>query len=78
MVGFPGCKCTLLTHVQYLASTCIPQVLLLRAAFNPLMPQPVLIPGAALTKVKVLALGPIEPHEVHTGLPLQLIQVLLD
>ncbi|KAK4821667.1 hypothetical protein QYF61_027135 [Mycteria americana] len=55
-----------------------PQVFLGRAALNPLIPQPVLIPGVALTQVQDLALGPVEPHEVHMGPLLQLVQVPLD
>jgi len=39
------------------------------------MPQPVLIPGAALTQVQDLMFGLVEPHEVHMGLILQLAQV---
>ncbi|KAK4822567.1 LOW QUALITY PROTEIN: hypothetical protein QYF61_016136 [Mycteria americana] len=55
-----------------------PQVLLHRAALNPLIPQPVLILGVAPTQVQDLALGLIEPHEVHTGPLLQLVQVPLN
>ena len=39
---------------------------------------PVLVPGVALTQVHDLALGPVEPHEVHMGPLLELVQVLLD
>jgi len=37
-----------------------------------------LIPGVASTQVQDLALGLAEPDEVHTGSPLQLVQVSLD
>jgi len=55
-----------------------PQVLLGRAALNPIIPQLVLILGVALTQVQDFALGLVEPHEVHIGPPLQLVQVTLD
>ncbi|KAK4822945.1 hypothetical protein QYF61_023445 [Mycteria americana] len=76
-VGLLGCEHTVLAHVQ-LFTHQYPQVLLSRAALNPLIPQPVLIPGVALTQVQDLALGLVEPHEVHTGPLLQLVQVPLD
>jgi len=55
-----------------------PQVLLNRAALNPLIPQPVLIAGVAPTQMQDPALGPVEPHEGHTGPLLELSQVPLD
>jgi len=55
-----------------------PQVLILRAALNPFIAQLVLIAGVALTQVQDLALGLVEPHEVHTGPLLKLVQVPLD
>ncbi|KAK4829842.1 hypothetical protein QYF61_006852 [Mycteria americana] len=55
-----------------------PQVLLHRAALNPFIPQPVLIPGVAPTQVQEPALGLVKPHEVHTRPLLQLVQVPLD
>jgi len=64
MVGFLGCKCTLTDHVELLIVKH-PQVLLLRAAFSPFIPQLVLVPGLAPTHVQDLALGVVEPHEVH-------------
>jgi len=54
-----------------------PQVLLGRAALNHIIPQPVLILRVAPTQVQDLALGLVEPHEVHTGPPLQLVRVSL-
>ncbi|KAK4816042.1 hypothetical protein QYF61_011050 [Mycteria americana] len=76
MVGFLGCECTLLAHIQ-LFTHQYPQVLL-RAAFNPFIPQPVLIPGVTLNQVQDLALGLVEPHKVHMGPLLELVQVPLD
>ncbi|KAK4827038.1 hypothetical protein QYF61_013222 [Mycteria americana] len=40
--------------------------------------QPVLIPGVAPTHVQDLALGLVEPHEVHMGPLLEFAQVPLD
>ncbi|KAK4810201.1 hypothetical protein QYF61_011795 [Mycteria americana] len=77
MVGFLGCECTLLAHVQLFIHQ-YPQVLLCRAALNPFIPQPLLIPGLAPTKLQDLALGLVEPHEVHTGPLLKIVQVPLD
>ncbi|KAK4816418.1 hypothetical protein QYF61_016854 [Mycteria americana] len=77
MAGFLGCERTLLARVQ-LFTHQYPQVLLCRAALNPFIPQPVLILGVALTQVQDLALGLVEPHEVHVGRLLELVQVPLD
>ncbi|KAK4821878.1 hypothetical protein QYF61_004394 [Mycteria americana] len=55
-----------------------PQVVLRRAALNAFIPQPVLIPQGAPTQVQDSAFGLVEPHEVHTGPLLQLVQVPLD
>ncbi|KAK4810853.1 LOW QUALITY PROTEIN: hypothetical protein QYF61_008825 [Mycteria americana] len=74
-VGFLGCERTLPAHVQLFIHQC-PQVLLLRAALNHIIPQPVLKPRIAPTQDP--ALGLVEPHEVHTGPLLQLAQVPLD
>ncbi|KAK4822214.1 hypothetical protein QYF61_011855 [Mycteria americana] len=54
------------------------QVLLSRAALNPFILQPVLIPGVAPTQVQDLALGLVEPHEVHMGPLFKFVQVILD
>jgi len=59
------------------SSTGHPQVLN-RAALNPFIFQSVLISGVALTEVQDLALGLVEPHEVHIGPLLELVQVLLN
>ncbi|GAB0178515.1 cAMP-dependent protein kinase inhibitor alpha [Grus japonensis] len=42
------------------------------------LPQSVLILGIAPTHVQDLAFGLVEPHEVHTGPLLKLVQVPLD
>ncbi|KAK4818005.1 hypothetical protein QYF61_004118 [Mycteria americana] len=76
-VGLLGCQCTLLAHVQLFVHQ-YPQVLFRRAALNPIIPQPVLKPRIAPTQVQDPALGLVEPHEVHTGPLLQLVQVPLD
>ncbi|KAK4830385.1 hypothetical protein QYF61_010612 [Mycteria americana] len=77
MVDFLGRECTLLAHVQ-LFTHQYPQVLLCRAALNLFIPQPVLTPGVAATQVQDLALGLVEPHEIHKGSLLELVQVPLD
>ena len=77
MVGFLGCDLILLAHIQLFIHQ-YPQVLLHRAALNPFIPQPVLLLGVALTQVQDLVLGLVEPHEVHMGPLLELVQVPLD
>ncbi|KAK4830254.1 hypothetical protein QYF61_009321 [Mycteria americana] len=76
-VGLLGCKRTLLAHVQLFIHQ-YPQVLLCKADLNPFIPQPVLISEVALTQLQDPALGLAEPHEVHMGPLLQLVQVPLD
>jgi len=76
-VGFLGCKCTLLAHVELLIHQ-YPQVFLLRAALEPLSAQPVLVFGIAPTHMKELAPGLVELHAVHTGPPLQPVKVPLN
>jgi len=58
--------------------TSNPQVLLGRAALSPLIHQPVLIAWLASTQMQDLALGLVEPHEVHTGPLFELVQVPVD
>jgi len=72
-----GCEHTLSGHVQ-LFVTQYAQVFLGRASLSPFIPQPVLVVGVALTQMQDPALGLVEPHEVHTGPLLQLVQVPLD
>jgi len=76
MVGFLGCKCILLGHVELLINKH-PQVLIARAALNPFSAQPVLILRVALMHVQDLALGLGELHEVHTSPPLKPVRVPL-
>ncbi|KAJ7422088.1 hypothetical protein WISP_39760 [Willisornis vidua] len=75
--GFLGCKHTLLAHVQPLAHQH-PQVLLIRAAFDLFVSQPMLILGVGLTQVQHLVLGLIKPHEIFTGPLFKVAQVPLD
>ncbi|KAK4805639.1 hypothetical protein QYF61_022397 [Mycteria americana] len=75
-VGFLGCERILPAHVQLFMHQ-YPKVLC-RAALNPFIPQPVLILEVVLTQVQDLALGLVEPHEVHMGPILKLVQVPLD
>lgn len=44
-----------------------------RAAFNPIMSQPVSIPGFALTHVQHLALGLVEPPDIPEVLQLDVV-----
>ena len=76
-VGFLGCKRTLPAHVELLINQ-YPQVLLLRAAFNPFLAQPIFMLGIAPTHVQDLARGRVELHAVCTGPPLQSVKVPLD
>ncbi|KAK4818202.1 hypothetical protein QYF61_008586 [Mycteria americana] len=76
-VGFLGCKCTLLAHVQLFIHQYL-QVLLRRAALYHIIPQPILKPRITPTQGQDPALGLVEPHEVRTGPLLQLVQVPLD
>jgi len=77
MTGLLGCEGTLVAHVQLFINKYA-QVLLVRAILNPFNPQPVLVPGVAPVQVQdpTLVLG--EPHEVHMGSFLKLVQVPLD
>ncbi|KAK4828650.1 hypothetical protein QYF61_000298 [Mycteria americana] len=76
MLGFLGC--------EHIAVSCpafhppVPPNPSPQGCTHPFIPQPVLIPGVALTHVQDLALGLAEPHEVHMGPLLELIQVPLD
>ena len=65
-VGFLSCEGTLLTHV-HLFIHLYPQVFFSRAALNPFILQLLLVMGVALNRVQDLALGFVEPHEVHLG-----------
>ncbi|KAK4824005.1 hypothetical protein QYF61_009219 [Mycteria americana] len=63
-VGLVGCERTLLAHVQLFIHQ-YPQVLLHRAALNPFIPQPVWIPGAALTQVHLAFLKLMRFTQAH-------------
>jgi len=60
-VGLLGCERTLVAHVKLFIHH-YPQVLLIRAALNPFIPQPVLIPAIAVTQMQDPALVLVEPH----------------
>jgi len=75
--GLLVCERTLLTPVQLFIHQ-YPQVFLGRTALNPFIPQPVLISGITPTQMQDLALGLVEPHEIHTGPLLKLVQIPLD
>ncbi|KAK4816603.1 hypothetical protein QYF61_018651 [Mycteria americana] len=77
MIGFLGCKCTLLAHVQLFIHQ-YPQVLLHRAALNPLIPQSVLTLGIAPTQMQDLACGLVQLCDVHRGSLLKHVKVPLD
>ena len=77
LAGLLGYQCTLWAHVQLIIHQ-YPQVLLVRVALHPFIPQPVLISGVALTQMQDLALDLVERPEVHPGPPFQLVQVPLD
>ena len=66
LVVFLGCKGTSLAHSQ-LAIHQYPQVLFNRAMLHPYISQPVLIAEVATTHASHIALGFVEPHEVHKG-----------
>ncbi|PKU46486.1 hypothetical protein llap_3205 [Limosa lapponica baueri] len=75
--GVLGCQSTLPAHGKLLIHEHS-QVLLLRASLQPLSPQPVFVPGIAMSQVQDLALGLVDLHEVCTGSPLKSVQVPLD
>jgi len=77
MVGFLGCECTLLGHVELLVSQ-YPQVLLLRTVVDPFSAQPLFVLGIPLTQGQDLVLGLVQLHEVLTGPPLKPAKVPLD
>ena len=77
VVGLLGCERTLVCHAELLVNQHS-QVLLSRATLSPLIPQPVLIVGAAPIQVHNLALGLVKPHQTRTGPLLQPVQVPLN
>ncbi|KAK4815575.1 LOW QUALITY PROTEIN: hypothetical protein QYF61_004092 [Mycteria americana] len=74
-VGLLGCERTLSAHVQLFIHQYL-QVLFCRAALDHIIPQSVLKLRIAPTQDP--ALGLVEPHELHTGPLLQLVQVPLN
>ena len=74
MAGLLGCERTLLAYVQLFIHQ-YPQVVLGRTPLNPFIPQLILILGVASTEMQDLALGLVQPHEVHTGPFLELVHV---
>ncbi|KAK4825250.1 hypothetical protein QYF61_025649 [Mycteria americana] len=75
-IGFLGHLGTLLAHIQA-AVNQHPQVLFCLAAFQPLFPKPVALPGVAVAQVQDLALGLVKPHTVDLGPSIQPVQVPL-
>lgn len=58
MLGFLGCKCTQLAHVELLVNQPQPLVLLLKAALSPVPAQPPVVVRIALTQLRIApALG---------------------
>ncbi|KAK4825114.1 LOW QUALITY PROTEIN: hypothetical protein QYF61_024005, partial [Mycteria americana] len=72
-IGLLGHLGTLLAHIQ-VAIDQYAQVLLCRAAFQPLFPKPVALHGVAVTQVQDLALGLVEPHTIGLGPSIQPVQ----
>ena len=66
LVGFLGCKGTLLACVQ-LAIHQYSQVIFSRAVIHPFILQLALVTGVATTQVQDFSLGFVETHEVHPG-----------
>ncbi|KAJ7404096.1 aminopeptidase O [Willisornis vidua] len=66
-LGFVGCMQPLMSHVE-----------LLITVLNPFPAQPVSMFGIALTQVQEVALGLVEHHDFHSGLPLKPVKVPLD
>lgn len=68
VIGFLGCKCTFLAHIQPFIQQH-PQDLLLRAGFSPFLAQPVFGLRITLTQMEFLTLDLVEIHEDCTGTP---------
>jgi len=75
-VGFLGHLSTLLAHVQPAANQHT-KVRFCQAAFQPLLPKPVVLHGVIVTKVQDLELGLVEPHTVGLGPWIQPVQIPL-
>ncbi|KAK4820022.1 hypothetical protein QYF61_017695 [Mycteria americana] len=74
--GLLGHLGTLLAHIQA-AVDQHPQVLFLRAAFQPLFPKPVALRGVAVAQVQDPALGLVKPHTIYLIPSIQPVQVPL-
>ncbi|KAK4826890.1 LOW QUALITY PROTEIN: hypothetical protein QYF61_012078, partial [Mycteria americana] len=75
-IGFLGHLGTLLAHIQ-VAVNQHSHALFCQAAFQPLFPKPVALPGVVVTQVQDLALGLVEPHTTGPILLMQPVQVPL-
>ncbi|GAB0208711.1 hypothetical protein GRJ2_003336800 [Grus japonensis] len=75
-VGLLGHLGTLPAHIQ-LAVDQHPQVLFLRAAFQPLCPKSVVLHGVVVAQVQDSALSIVEPHTVGLGSLIQPVQIPL-
>ncbi|KAK4815796.1 hypothetical protein QYF61_007236 [Mycteria americana] len=75
-IGFLGRLGTLLAHIQA-AVNQHSQVILSRAALQPLFPKPVALHGIAVAQVQDLALGLVKPHTIDLGPSIQPVQVPL-
>ncbi|GAB0181288.1 cAMP-dependent protein kinase inhibitor alpha [Grus japonensis] len=67
---------TWLAHIQPSVDQH-PQVLFHQAAFQPLFPKPVALPGVVVTQVKDPALSLVEPHTVGLSPSIQPVQIPL-
>jgi len=65
-VCLPGCKSTLLAHIQLFVYQNT-QILLHRAAFSEFFSQSLDISGIVLTQAQHIAFGPVEPHQILVG-----------
>ena len=75
-IGLLGHLGTLLAHIQPTVQQYT-KVPFHQAAFQPRLPKPVGLPGAVVTKMQDLTLGPVETHAINLGLSIQCIQVPL-
>lgn len=76
-VCLPGCKSTLLAHIQLFVYQNT-QILLHRAAFSEFFSQSLDISGIVLTQAQHIAFGPVEPHQILVGPHFKLVQTPLD
>ena len=75
-LGLLGHLDTQLAHVQPPVNQH-PKVLFCRAAFQPLLPKPVVLHGIVVTKGQDLALGLVEPHIACLDPLIQSVQISL-